>query len=39
MPYRAYGDRDVKVLASVVLLEGVDVKPNLKNTQTQKHSG
>lgn len=31
--YRTYGDGDVKVLGSVVLLEGVDIKPNLKNKQ------
>lgn len=38
MTYRAHGDRDVKVLASIVLLEGGDVKPNLKNTKKHKVS-
>lgn len=33
--YRAHGDRDVEVLGAVVLLEGVDVKPNLRNTQNR----
>lgn len=28
--YGAHGDRNVKVLAAVVLLEGVDVKPDLR---------
>lgn len=32
--YRGHGDRDVKVLGSVVLLEAVDVKPNLRDTDT-----
>lgn len=31
--YRAHGDGDIEVLGSVVLLEGVDVEPDLK-TQT-----
>lgn len=37
LSYRAHGDGDVKVLGSIVLLEGVDIKPNLTNTQT--HTG
>lgn len=31
--YRGHGNRDVKVLASVVLLVGEEVIPNLKNTE------
>lgn len=31
MSYRVDGDRDVEVLSSIVLLERVDIKPNLKN--------
>lgn len=30
--YRTHGDRDVKVLGPIVLLECVDIKPNLINT-------
>lgn len=32
--YRRHGNRDVKVLASVVLLVGEEVVPNLTNTET-----
>ena len=37
--YRAHGHRDVKVLGSVVLLVGVDVKPDLKETHTERLGG
>lgn len=36
-PYRTHGDGDVKVLGSVVLVEGVDVKPELQNANKQTH--
>lgn len=36
MSYRGHGNRDVKVLASVVLLVGEEVIPNLVKTQKNK---
>ena len=35
--YRAHGDRDVKVLVPVVLLESLNVKPNLRNKNAGWH--
>lgn len=36
LSYRGNGDRDVKVLASVVLLVGEEVVPNLKNRKNKE---